>query len=40
MDKHDGDIRVTEELASKKGYESSEFSNEELTKCFEDKEMQ
>ena len=28
MDKNDGDIRVTEELANKEGYTSSEFSNE------------
>ena len=32
MDKNDGDIRVTEELANKEGYTSSEFSNEELIK--------
>ena len=32
MDQHDGDIRVTEELANKEGYTSSEFSNEELIK--------
>ncbi|MDC0044357.1 hypothetical protein OAI96_00350 [Pelagibacteraceae bacterium] len=36
MDKNDGDIRVTEELANKEGYTSSDFSNEELIKRVEE----
>ena len=31
IEEHDGDIRVTEELAEKEGFESSGISNEELT---------
>jgi hypothetical protein len=36
IDKHDGDILITEELAKKEGLESSGFSNEELTKRVEE----
>ena len=36
MDNHDGNILVTEELASKEGFESSGLSNEELTKRVEE----
>ena len=36
IDKHDGDILITEELAKREGLESSGFSNEELTKRVEE----
>jgi len=36
IENHDGEIKVTEELASKEGFESSGISNEELTERVEE----